>query len=35
MKIGGVKRMYVPILGLSDGLIHVLYEKVKSKHIDL
>jgi exopolyphosphatase/guanosine-5'-triphosphate,3'-diphosphate pyrophosphatase len=35
MKWSGVKKMHVPILGLSDGLIHVLYEKVKSKHIDL
>jgi exopolyphosphatase / guanosine-5'-triphosphate,3'-diphosphate pyrophosphatase len=30
-----VKKIYVPILGLSDGLINVLYEKLKSKHIDL
>jgi exopolyphosphatase/guanosine-5'-triphosphate,3'-diphosphate pyrophosphatase len=30
-----VRRMYVPILGLADGLIHVLYEKTQSKHIDL
>jgi exopolyphosphatase / guanosine-5'-triphosphate,3'-diphosphate pyrophosphatase len=35
MRWAGVKKMFVPILGLSDGLIHVLYEKVKSKHIDL
>jgi exopolyphosphatase/guanosine-5'-triphosphate,3'-diphosphate pyrophosphatase len=31
----GVKKIFVPILGLSDGLINVLYEKVKSQHIDL
>ena len=30
-----IKKLYVPIMGLSDGLINVLYEKVKSKHIDL
>jgi len=35
MRWSGVKKMYVPILGLADGLIHVLYEKVKSKTIDL
>jgi exopolyphosphatase / guanosine-5'-triphosphate,3'-diphosphate pyrophosphatase len=35
MRWSGVKKIYVPLLGLSDGLIHVLYEKVKSKHIDL
>jgi exopolyphosphatase / guanosine-5'-triphosphate,3'-diphosphate pyrophosphatase len=35
LRWAGIKKMYVPILGLSDGLIHVLYEKVKSKHIDL
>lgn len=35
MRWTGVKKLYVPILGLSDGLIHILYEKVKSKHIDL
>jgi exopolyphosphatase/guanosine-5'-triphosphate,3'-diphosphate pyrophosphatase len=35
MRWAKVKKLYVPILGLSDGLIHVLYEKVKSKHIDL
>ena len=35
MRQAGVKKIYVPILGLSDGLIHVLYEKVKFKHIDL
>jgi exopolyphosphatase/guanosine-5'-triphosphate,3'-diphosphate pyrophosphatase len=35
MKWSGVKKMHVPIMGLSDGLIHVLYEKVKSEHIDL
>jgi exopolyphosphatase/guanosine-5'-triphosphate,3'-diphosphate pyrophosphatase len=35
MRLAGVKKMFVPILGLADGLIHVLYEKVKSKHIDL
>ncbi len=35
MRWARVKKIYVPILGLSDGLIHVLYEKVKSKHIDL
>jgi exopolyphosphatase / guanosine-5'-triphosphate,3'-diphosphate pyrophosphatase len=35
MRWAEVKKIYVPILGLSDGLIDVLYEKVKSKHIDL
>jgi exopolyphosphatase/guanosine-5'-triphosphate,3'-diphosphate pyrophosphatase len=35
MRWAGIKKMHVPILGLSDGLINVLYEKVKSKHIDL
>jgi exopolyphosphatase / guanosine-5'-triphosphate,3'-diphosphate pyrophosphatase len=35
MRWAGIKKLYVPILGLADGLIHVLYEKVKSKHIDL
>jgi exopolyphosphatase/guanosine-5'-triphosphate,3'-diphosphate pyrophosphatase len=35
MRWAKLKRMYVPIQGLSDGLIHVLYEKTQSKHIDL
>jgi exopolyphosphatase/guanosine-5'-triphosphate,3'-diphosphate pyrophosphatase len=35
LRSAGVKKIYVPNLGLSDGLIHVLYEKVKFKHIDL
>jgi exopolyphosphatase / guanosine-5'-triphosphate,3'-diphosphate pyrophosphatase len=35
MRWSGVKKIYVPLLGLSDGLIHVLHEKIKSKHIDL
>ncbi|MBN2241630.1 MAG: rod shape-determining protein [Acidobacteria bacterium] len=35
MQQSGVKKIFVPIMGLSDGLIHVLYQKVKSKHIDL
>jgi exopolyphosphatase/guanosine-5'-triphosphate,3'-diphosphate pyrophosphatase len=35
MKWAGVKRMFVPLLGLSDGLIHVLYENIKSKTVDL
>lgn len=35
LKWAGVKRMYVPVMGLSDGLINVLYEKVKSEHVDL
>ncbi len=35
MKSAGVKQMYVPMLGLCDGLIHVLYEKIKAKHIDI
>jgi exopolyphosphatase/guanosine-5'-triphosphate,3'-diphosphate pyrophosphatase len=35
LRKAGVKKIYVPNLGLSDGLIHVLYEKVKFKHIDL
>lgn len=30
-----IKKIYVPIMGLSDGLIWVLYEKYKSQHIDL
>jgi exopolyphosphatase/guanosine-5'-triphosphate,3'-diphosphate pyrophosphatase len=30
-----LKKIFVPMLGLADGLIHVLYEKIKSKHIDL
>ena len=34
MRRAKVKKIYVPILGLSDGLIHVLHEKVKFKHID-
>jgi exopolyphosphatase/guanosine-5'-triphosphate,3'-diphosphate pyrophosphatase len=35
MRWAKVKKLYVPMLGLSDGLINVLYEKIKSKHIDL
>jgi len=35
MRWAKLKRMYVPIQGLSDGLISVLYEKTQSKHIDL
>jgi exopolyphosphatase/guanosine-5'-triphosphate,3'-diphosphate pyrophosphatase len=34
LRKSGVKKIYVPNLGLSDGLIHVLYEKNKFKHID-
>ncbi len=35
MRWAGIKKMHVPIMGLADGLIHVLYERVKSEHIDL
>jgi exopolyphosphatase / guanosine-5'-triphosphate,3'-diphosphate pyrophosphatase len=35
MKWAGIKKMFVPVMGLSDGLIHMLYEKVKSKDLDL
>lgn len=35
LKWAEIRKMQVPILGLSDGLIHVLYEKNKSRHVDL
>jgi exopolyphosphatase/guanosine-5'-triphosphate,3'-diphosphate pyrophosphatase len=35
MKGAGVKKMYAPILGLADGLIYGLYEKINSKQLDL
>lgn len=31
MRWGGIKQMFVPQIGLSDGLIHILYEKQKEK----
>jgi exopolyphosphatase/guanosine-5'-triphosphate,3'-diphosphate pyrophosphatase len=34
MKWAGIRMMFVPIMGLSDGLINVLYEKIKSKEIE-
>jgi len=35
LRWSGIKRIYVPIMGLSDGLIWMLYEKIKSRNIDL
>lgn len=32
MKWAGIKKIYVPQIGLSDGIIHVLYEKHKKKY---
>jgi exopolyphosphatase/guanosine-5'-triphosphate,3'-diphosphate pyrophosphatase len=32
MKVAGIKKMYVPILGLSDGLIYELYTKLSTTH---
>ena len=32
MKWAGIKKLYVPQIGLSDGIIHVLYEKHKKKY---
>jgi exopolyphosphatase/guanosine-5'-triphosphate,3'-diphosphate pyrophosphatase len=31
MKIAQIEKMYVPQIGLSDGIVHLLYEKHKSK----
>jgi exopolyphosphatase/guanosine-5'-triphosphate,3'-diphosphate pyrophosphatase len=33
MKWGKIKQMFVPQIGLSDGLIHILYEKYKEKKV--
>jgi exopolyphosphatase/guanosine-5'-triphosphate,3'-diphosphate pyrophosphatase len=33
MKWAGIKRMYVPQIGLPDGMIHVLYETIRSRSI--
>ncbi|NIP39398.1 MAG: exopolyphosphatase [Candidatus Dadabacteria bacterium] len=35
LKWADSKKLYVPQIGLSDGIIHVLYEKHKRKHINL
>lgn len=32
MRWAGIKKIYVPQIGLSDGIIHVLYEKHKKKY---
>ena len=31
MKIAEIEKMYVPQIGLSDGIVHLLYEKYKAK----
>jgi len=31
MKVAEIEKMYVPQIGLSDGIVHLLYEKHKSK----
>jgi exopolyphosphatase/guanosine-5'-triphosphate,3'-diphosphate pyrophosphatase len=31
MKVAEIDKMYVPQIGLSDGIVHLLYEKHKSK----
>ena len=31
MKHGKIKKIYVPQIGLADGLIHILYERHKNK----
>ena len=31
MKWAGIKKLYVPQIGLSDGIIHVLHEKHKQQ----
>jgi exopolyphosphatase/guanosine-5'-triphosphate,3'-diphosphate pyrophosphatase len=33
MKWADIKELYVPTIGLSDGIIHVLYEKQKRMQI--
>jgi exopolyphosphatase/guanosine-5'-triphosphate,3'-diphosphate pyrophosphatase len=33
MKWAGIKKLYVPQIGLSDGIIHVLYEEQKRKKL--
>ena len=32
MKWAGISKIFVPEVGLADGLIHILYEKYKGKH---
>lgn len=34
MKWGKISKLHVPIIGLLDGMIHVLYEKYKKQHPD-
>ncbi len=31
MKWAGISKMYVPFIGLSDGLIHLMYEAARSR----
>ncbi len=35
MKWAGIKKLYVPQIGLSDGIIHVLYEEYKRKQSNI
>jgi exopolyphosphatase/guanosine-5'-triphosphate,3'-diphosphate pyrophosphatase len=32
MRWAGIEEIYVPKIGLADGLIHLLYEEVKVNH---
>ena len=35
LKWADIKKLYVPQIGLSDGIIHILYEKQKRKHLSI
>jgi len=34
MKWGKIKEIFVPQIGLADGLIHILYERYKRKELE-